>query len=65
MSQAEMGIHRDNFQPIIVIAQNSVDLSITADIAFVINFVIADKLSRYKRFFVHTVFKVRKCGRYG
>ena len=31
--------------PIIVIAQNSFDLSIT-DIAFVICFVIADKLSR-------------------
>ena len=51
---AEMGIHRDNlsaivigdnFLPIIVIAQNSLDLSIT-DIAFVIYFVIADKLSR-------------------
>ena len=49
-----MGIYRDNllaivigynFLPIMVIAQNSLDLSIT-DIAFVINFVIADKLSR-------------------
>ena len=35
----------DNFLPIIVIAQNSFDLSIT-DIAFAIYFVIADKLSR-------------------
>ena len=34
----------DNLLPIIVIAQNSLDLSIT-DIAFVIYFVIADKLS--------------------
>ena len=33
------------FLPIIVIAQNSFDLSIT-DIAFAIYFVIADKLSR-------------------
>ena len=50
----EMGIYRenlsaivigDNFLPIIVIAQNSFDLPIT-DIAFVIYFVIADKLSR-------------------
>ena len=50
----EMGIYRDNlsaivigdnFLPIIVIAQNSFDLSI-ADIAFVIYFVMADKLSR-------------------
>ena len=50
----EMGIYRDNFLaivigdnflPIIVIAQKSLDLSIT-DIAFVIAFVIADKLSR-------------------
>ena len=49
-----MGIYRDNLSaiaisdnllPIIVIAQNSFDLSIT-DIAFVIYFVIADKLSR-------------------
>ena len=49
-----MGIYRDNlsaivigddFLPIIVIAQDSLDLSIT-DIAFVIYFVIADKLSR-------------------
>ena len=52
--QTEMGIYRDNlsamvigdnFLQIIVIAQNSLDLSIT-DIAFVIYFVIADKLSR-------------------
>ena len=49
-----MGIYRDNLLtivigdnllPIIVIAQNGFDLSIT-DIAFVIFFVIADKLSR-------------------
>ena len=49
-----MGIYRDNllaivigdnFLPIIVIAQNSFDVSIT-DIAFVVYFVIADKLSR-------------------
>ena len=51
---AEMGIYRDNlltivigdnFLPIIVIAQNSLDLSIT-DIAFAIYFVITDKFSR-------------------
>ena len=36
---------RKNFLPVIVIAQNSFDSSIT-DIAFVIYFVIADKLSR-------------------
>ena len=50
----EMGIYRDNlsaivigdnFLPIIVIAQNCLDLSIT-NIAFVQYFVIADKLSR-------------------
>ena len=49
-----MGIYRDNLSaivignnlfPIIVIAQNNFDISIT-DIAFVIYFVIADKLSR-------------------
>ena len=49
-----MGVYRDNllaivigdnFLPIIIIAQNNLDLSIT-DIAFVISFVIADKLSR-------------------
>ena len=49
-----MGIYRDDlsaivigdkFLPIIVIAQNSLDLSIT-DIAFVTYFVTADKLSR-------------------
>ena len=49
-----MGIYRDNlsaivigdnFLSIIVIAQKSLDLSITV-IAFVICFVIADKLSR-------------------
>ena len=53
-SLAEMGIYRDNlsaivigdsFLSIIVIAQNSLDLSITV-IAFVIYSVIADKLSR-------------------
>ena len=52
-AQPEMGIYRDNLSatvngnnllPIIVIAQNSFDLLIT-DIAFVIYFVIADKLS--------------------
>ena len=51
---AEMSIYRDNLSaivigdnvlPIVVIAQDSLDLSIT-DIAFVIYFVIADKLSR-------------------
>ena len=51
---SEMGIYRDNlsaviigdnFLSIIVIAQNSLDLSITV-IAFVIYFVIADKLSQ-------------------
>ena len=51
---SEMGIYRDNlsaiiigdnFLSIIVIAQNNLDLSITV-IAFVIFFVIADKLSR-------------------
>ena len=46
----EMGIYRDNlsaitFTSIIVIAQNSLDLLITV-IAFVIYFVIADKLLR-------------------
>ena len=49
-----MGIYRDNLLaivigdnllPIVVITQNSFDLSIT-DIVFVIYFVIADKLSR-------------------
>ena len=54
MLKPEMGIYRDNLSaivignnllPIIVIAQNSLDLSIT-DIAFVIYFVIADELSR-------------------
>ena len=52
--QAEMGIYRDNlsaivigdnFLPIIVIAQNCLGLSIT-NIAFVVYFVISDKLSR-------------------
>ena len=36
-------VNNDNFLPIIVIAQNSSDLLIT-DIAFVIYFVIANKL---------------------
>ena len=49
-----MGVYRDNlspivignnYLPIIVIAQNNFHLSIT-DIAFVIYFVTADKLSR-------------------
>ena len=49
-----MGIYRDNLSaivigdnllPIIVISQNSFDLSIT-DIAFAIYFVVADKLLR-------------------
>ena len=49
-----MGIYRDNlsaivigdnFLPIIVIAQNTFDLSI-ADIVFVLYFVVAHKLSR-------------------
>ena len=35
----------DNLLPIIIIAQNSFDLSIT-NIVFIIYFVIADKLSR-------------------
>ena len=57
---SEMGIYLDRLSaivigndliPIIVIAQNSFDLSIT-DTVFVIYFVIAD------RFFIHTVFKV-------
>ena len=52
--QAVMGIYQnnlsaivigDNLLPIIVIAQNSFDLPIT-DMAFVIYFVIADKLLR-------------------
>ena len=54
VAYAEMGIYRDNlsaivigdnFLLIIVIALNSSNLSIT-DIAFVIYFAIADKLSR-------------------
>ena len=58
-----MGIYRDNlsaivigdnFLPIIVNAQNSLDLSIT-DIAFVIYFVIADKLSRQTIVYAHSV----------
>ena len=59
----EMGIYRDNLSaivigdnllPIIAIAQNSFNLSIT-DIAFVIYFVIADD----KRIFMHAVFKLQ------
>ena len=58
-----MGIYRDNlsaivigdnFLPIIVISQNSFDLSIT-DIAFAIYLVIADKLSRQTIFYVYSV----------
>ena len=54
MARSEMGIYRDNLSaivigdnliPIIVIAENSFDLSIT-DITLVVYFVIADKLSR-------------------
>ena len=43
--ETEMGIYRDIFLLIIVIAQNSFDLSIP-DNAFVIYLVIADQLSR-------------------
>ena len=45
----------DNLSPIIVIAQNSFDLSIT-NIAFVIYFVIADKLglSRLTILYAHS-----------
>ena len=58
-----MGIYRDNlsavvigdnFLPIIVIAQNSLDLVIT-DIVFVIYFVIADELSRQTILYAHSV----------
>ena len=49
---SEMGIYRDNLSAIVIsdnflsiIAQNNFDLSITV-IAFVIYFVITDKLSR-------------------
>ena len=58
-----MGIYRDNlsaivigdnFLPIIVISQNSFDLSIT-DIAFAIYLVIADKLSRQTIFYAYSV----------
>ena len=60
---SEMGIYRDNlsaiviggnFLSIIVIAKNSLDLSITV-IAFVIYFVIADKLSRKTIFYARSV----------
>ena len=43
----EMGVYRDNLLPIIVIAQNGLDVLIT-DIAFEIYFVIVDKLSQQK-----------------
>ena len=65
-----MGIYRDNlsaivigdnFLPIIVIAQNSFDLSIT-DIAFVVYYVIAEKLSRQTIFYV--VIKVSELALY-
>ena len=58
-----MGIYRDNLSAIIigdsllsiiVIAQNIFDLSIT-HIAFVIYFVIADKLSRQTIFYTRSV----------
>ena len=61
--QAEMGIYRDNLSaivigdnllPLIVIAKNSLNLSIT-DIAFIIYFVIADKLLRQTIFYAHSV----------
>ena len=60
--QAKMSIYQDNLSaividdnllPLIFIAKNSLDLSIT-DIAFIIYFVIN---YRDKRFFMHTVFK--------
>ena len=53
ISHTEIGIYRDNFSPLIVIAQKSFDLSIT-DIAFVIYLVIADKLSRETIFYAHS-----------
>ena len=58
-----MGIYRDNLLakviddnslPIIVITQNSFDLSIT-DIGFVISFVIAHKLLRQTILYAHSV----------
>ena len=50
----------DNFLPIIVIAQNSFDLSIT-NIAFVISYILLSPINyRDKQFFMHTVFKVRE-----
>ena len=52
----EMAIYRDNSLPIIVIAQNSFDLSLT-DIAFVI-ISLSPINYRDKRFFMHTVIKV-------
>ena len=62
-----MGVYRDNllaivigdnFLPIIVIAQNSLDLSIT-NIAFVI-ILLSPINYRDKRIFMHTVFKVKE-----
>ena len=56
---SEIGIYRDNLSPIIiVIAQNSFDLSIT-DIAFVIYLLSSIKYYD-KRFFMHIVFRVRE-----
>ena len=58
-----MGIYRDNlsaivigdnFLSIIIIAKNSLDLSITV-IAFAISFVIADKLLRWTIFYASSV----------
>ena len=68
MVQSEMGIYRDNlsaiiigdnFLSIIVIAQNSLDLSITV-IAFVITYILLSPINyREKRFFMHAVFKLQ------
>ena len=49
-----MSIYRDDLSPIIVIAQNSFDLSITDVIYFVIAVNYRDKV-----FFLHTVFKLQ------
>ena len=43
----------DNLVPIFVIAEKSFDLSIT-DIAFIIYFVIVDKLLRYTTLYLHS-----------
>ena len=52
-----MAIYRDNLSaiviPIFVIAEKSFDLSIT-DIAFIIYFVIVDKLLRYTTLYLHS-----------